>query len=106
MNQSSTNRAIVIRTTSDLHKPIAIASTIVLIVTTIFTLCQMNKVTNLTFKNGELEVIHKADSTEISRLRMEAGKTMYMMQQGASGKDTVYFQDKNKVKYQILFIKK
>lgn len=87
-------------------KDALIPASIIIIALTIIILGAFNTVNNYKAEVSELKNVHKADSTEIARLKAEAGKTMYMMQQGATGKDTVYFQDKNKVKYQILFIKK
>ena len=48
----------------------------------------------------------KADSTEIRKLKDEAARTIYLLQRGSTGKDTVYFMDKDKNRYLIQFIKK
>lgn len=46
------------------------------------------------------------DSTLIVKMREDAGKTMFMLEQGSQGKDTVYYRDKKGNNFIIQFIKR
>jgi hypothetical protein len=88
-----------------------LSRTIVILVIACFVLTVMTVTkTNQGYKDGRdidsLKAIHYRDSTIIIKLRTEASRMMAMMQKGADGRDTVYFMDKDKKKYMMLFIKK